>query len=142
MPCRPWPNSWNRVRASSGDSSDGSPSAPLEKLQTLMIKGATAPSSFCWSRSEVIQAGALRGAGEGVALEKRLVPAGGILHLPDPDGRMPDRNILALAEGDAEQAGGAVEGGVDHVVEHQIRLDRGVVEIGAALPQLFGVVAQ
>src|SRR5258707_995645 len=67
--------------------------------------------------------------------------AGRILHLPDPDVRMPDRNILALAEGDAEQAGGAVEGGVDHVVEHEIRLDRGVVEIGAALPQLFGVVA-
>ena len=56
MPCRPWPNSWNSVRASSGDSSDGSPPAPLEKLQTLMTSGATAPSSFCWSRSEVIQA--------------------------------------------------------------------------------------
>jgi hypothetical protein len=28
----------------------------LAKLQTLMIKGAISPSSFCWSRSEVIQA--------------------------------------------------------------------------------------
>jgi len=27
----------------------------LAKLQTLMIKGATWPSSFCWSRSDVIQ---------------------------------------------------------------------------------------
>jgi len=54
---------------------------------------------------------------------------------------MPDRDIGALGESDAEQAGGAVEGGLDHVVEHQIGLDRGVVEIGAALPELLGVVA-
>ena len=51
-----WPNSWNRVRASSGDSSEGWPSAPLAKLQTLMMSGAISPSSFCWSRSDVIQA--------------------------------------------------------------------------------------
>ena len=54
---------------------------------------------------------------------------------------MPDRDVLALGEGDAEQARGAVEGGLDHVVERQIRLDRGVVEIGFGLPQLLGVVA-
>ena len=54
---------------------------------------------------------------------------------------MPDRDVLALGEGDPEQAGGAVEGGLDHVVEHQIGLDRGVVEIGAALAQDLGVVA-
>ena len=54
---------------------------------------------------------------------------------------MPDRNVLALGEAEAEQAGGAVEGGIDHVVERQIGLDRGIVEIGAALPQLFGVIA-
>ena len=35
----------------------------------------------------------------------------------------------------------AVEGRLDHVVEREIGLDRGVVEIGAALPQLLGVVA-
>ena len=54
---------------------------------------------------------------------------------------MPDRNVPPLGEGNAEQAGGAVEGGLDHVIERQIRLDRGVVEIGAALPELLGVVA-
>ena len=42
---------------------------------------------------------------------------------------MPDRDVLALGESNPEQPGGAVEGGVDHVVEHQIRLDRGVVEL-------------
>src|SRR5258707_11313018 len=57
-------------------------------------------------------AGTLRGPGEIVAIEQRLVLAGGVLDLPDPDVRMPDRDILALRESDPEQAGGAVEGGV------------------------------
>ena len=85
-------------------------------------------------------AGALGRPGEVVAVEQRLVLAVTAPDLPDPDVGMPERDILALGEGDAEQAGGAVEGGLDHVVEHQIGLDRSVVEIGAALPQLFGVV--
>src|SRR6478609_659664 len=76
-----------------------------------------------------------------IAVEQRLVLAVAIPDLPDPDVRMPDRDVPALFEGDAEQAGGAVEGGLDHVVEHQIWLDRSVVEIGTALPQLFGVIA-
>ena len=54
---------------------------------------------------------------------------------------MPDRDVFPLREGNPEQAGGAVEGGLDHVVEDQIGLDRGVVEIGAALAQDLGVVA-
>ena len=86
-------------------------------------------------------AGALRGPGEVVAIEQRLVAAARVLDLPDPDVGMPDRDILALGKGDAEQPVRAVEGGLDHVVEREIRLDRGIVEIGAALPQLFGVVA-
>src|ERR1700733_5323266 len=113
MPCKAWPNSWNRVRASSGDSSEGSPSAPLEKLQTLRIRGAIAQRGHPGPR-------ALRGPCEIVAVEQRLVLAAGILDLPDPDVRMPDRNIGALREGDPEQAGGAVERGLDHVVERQI----------------------
>src|SRR4029453_7603394 len=107
MPCRPWPNSWNRVRASSGDSSEGSPSAPLEKLQILRTSGAVSPSSFCWSGSEVIQA------------PERFEFAVAALHFPDPDVRVPDRDVLALGEGDAEQARGAVEGRVDHVIERE-----------------------
>src|SRR5205085_9603001 len=79
-------------------------------------------------------AGALRGPGKVVAIEQRLVAALGILDLPDPDVRMPDRDILALGKSDAEQAPGAVEGGLDHVVEREIGFYGGVVEIGAALP--------
>src|ERR1700749_1552261 len=54
---------------------------------------------------------------------------------------MPDRNVLALAEGDTEQAGGKVEGGLDHVIESKIGLYRTVVEIGFALADLLRVVA-
>ncbi len=86
-------------------------------------------------------AGSLRGAGVIVAIEQRLVLAVAIPDFPDPDVGVPGRDILALLEGDAEQAGGAVEGGLDHVVEHKIGLDRGVIEIGADLPELLGVVA-
>ena len=142
MPCRPWPNSWNSVRASSGDSSDGSPFAPLAKLQTLMIKRRDlAVELLLVAQRGHPGAGALRGPREVIAVEQRLVLAVGVLDLPDPDVRMPDRDVLALREGNPEQAGGAVEGGIDHVVEDEIGLDRGVVEIGAALAQDLGVVA-
>ncbi len=86
-------------------------------------------------------AGALRGPGEVVAVEQRLVAPGGILDFPDPDIRMPDRDIPALRKTQPEQAVSGVERGLDHMVEREIRLDRRVVEIGTALPQLFGIVA-
>ncbi len=54
---------------------------------------------------------------------------------------MPDRNILALGEGQPEQPARRVEGGRDHVAECEIRLDGAVGEIGPALAQLLGVVA-
>src|SRR3954468_13260770 len=76
-----------------------------------------------------------------VAVEQRLVLAVAIPDLPDPDVRMPDGNILALREGDAEQARCAVERGCDHIVEREVRLYRGVVEIGAVEAELFGVEA-
>src|ERR1700723_307186 len=86
-------------------------------------------------------AGALRGPGEVVAIKQRLVLTRTVLDLPDPYVRMPNRNILALSEADAEKARRAVKSGLDHVVEGEIGLDRGVVEIGPDLPQLLGVVA-
>jgi hypothetical protein len=58
-PCRPWPNSWNSVRASSSDSSVGSPGAPLAKLLLLRITGSSAIAAgelrFC-QRSALIHA--------------------------------------------------------------------------------------
>ena len=54
---------------------------------------------------------------------------------------MPDRDVLALGEGHAEQPGRHIKGRIDHVIEREIRLDRRIVEVGAALAQLFGVVA-
>ena len=84
---------------------------------------------------------AFRGSGEVVAIEQRLMPALAVPDFPDPDVRMPDRDIPALGEAEAEQPACAVERGLDHVVERQIGLDRGVIKIGAALPQLLGVEA-
>src|ERR1700739_3416453 len=69
-------------------------------------------------------AGTLGGAGKVVAIEQRLVGARGIADLPDPDVRMPHRDILALGKGDAEQAGGAVKGGLKYAVERQVRVYR------------------
>ena len=59
-PCRPWPNSWNSVRASSKLSSVGSPGAPLAKLLLLTMIGSTGaapspPLRDCM-RYELIQA--------------------------------------------------------------------------------------
>src|SRR3984957_17489016 len=62
--------------------------------------------------------------GAGVAITQRLVLTRTVLDLPDPYVRMPDRNILALSEADAEKARRAVESGLDHVVEGEIGLDR------------------
>ena len=56
MPWRPWPNSWNRVRASSKDSRLASPFGALAKFMTLTTIGRTTPSSFFWSRKPDIQA--------------------------------------------------------------------------------------
>ncbi len=54
---------------------------------------------------------------------------------------MPHRDILALGEGEPEQAAGAIERRLDHVVEREIGLDGGVIEISAALTQPLGVIA-
>ncbi len=79
-----------QVRASSGDSSEGWPSAPLEKLQTLMTRGAISPSSRCWSRSEVIQAPERFEAARSSRRRTAPCAAVGALDLPDPDVGMPD----------------------------------------------------
>ena len=43
MPCRPWPNSWNSVRASSSDSKVGAPGAaldvPLTNINASYVRG-------------------------------------------------------------------------------------------------------
>src|SRR5712664_4926585 len=46
---------------------------------------------------------ALRGPGEVVAIEQRLVLPCAVGYFPDPAVRMPDRDILALGEAEAEQ---------------------------------------
>ncbi len=56
MPCNPWPNSWNNVRASSKERRAGSPGDGFEKFITLMTIGLTSPPSFFCPRKLLIQA--------------------------------------------------------------------------------------
>ena len=54
---------------------------------------------------------------------------------------MPGRNIRALLDPQAEQPLGGEERSLDHPVEREVRFDRGLVEIAAALAQLFRIIA-
>ena len=53
---------------------------------------------------------------------------------------MVDRHVVHLGEGEAEQPAGGVEGRLDHLLELQVRLQLGLVEIEEPLPHLLGVV--
>ena len=55
MPCRAWPNSWNRVVTSSQVSSVGSPAGGCGMLRLLVTTGLL-PSRVDWSTKLVIQA--------------------------------------------------------------------------------------
>ena len=86
-------------------------------------------------------AAALRGPGEIIAEEQADLVAAGAAHLPDPDVGMPHRQLGAHGKAQAEQTLRGIERGLDHAVEVEIGLDRGLVEIAAPLPQFFGVIA-
>ena len=62
-------------------------------------------------------------------------------HLPDAHIGVVDRDVVELLEGEAEQPARRVEGRRDHLVELQIGLQLGLVEIEPALAHLFGIVA-
>jgi len=83
----------------------------------------------------------LAGAGEIVVQKQACMDAGTVANLPDTDIRMIDRQVVALGEGNAEQAPGSVERGLNHIVEDEVRLYFGLVEVVFGLPDLLGVVA-
>ena len=62
-------------------------------------------------------------------------------HLPNLDIGMIDRQVGAGGKAQPEQAAGAVERRLHHVVEDEVRLHLGLVEIVSSLPDLLGVVA-
>ena len=62
-------------------------------------------------------------------------------HLPGAHVGMPDRDVGARLEAQAEQPVRGVERRLDHVVELEVRLDRRLVDVVARLAQLLGVVA-
>src|SRR6516165_12139237 len=67
--------------------------------------------------------------------------AGTVADLPDAYIGMIDRQVAALGESDAEQAPGGIEGSLHHIVEDEVRLYFGLVEVVLGLPDLLGVVA-
>src|ERR1700736_944218 len=64
-----------------------------------------------------------------------------IAHFPRPHVIVPDRHIVATLEGETEQRIGGEEGGLDHLIKQEIRLDARLIHIAARLAQLFGVMA-
>ena len=58
-------------------------------------------------------------------------------HLPHPHIGMIDGNVVALGEGKAEQFSGGEERGLDHMVQREIGLERGFVEIIKPLRAVF-----
>ena len=128
--------------ASSRLSRHGSPAPPRAKLITLTTIGRTRPSSFCWSRSALIQAPlCLEFAGEIVADEQRDRRAVGAERRPGARVRVRQSHVVAGDEGDAEQAMGDVEGGGDHPFQRQIGPDLALVDVVERLAALLGVVA-
>src|ERR1700756_792700 len=64
-----------------------------------------------------------------------------VANLPHSDIRMVDRDVLALDEDEAKQAARSIERSARYVVEHEIGLQLGLVEIVLSLTDFLGVVA-
>src|SRR6516164_2435416 len=79
--------------------------------------------------------------GEVVVKKQPDMSARRVANLPHSDIRMVDRDVLTLDEGEAKQAAGGIERSADHVVEHEIWLELGLVEIVLGLTDFLGVVA-
>ncbi len=128
--------------ASSRLSRHGSPAPPRAKLITLTTIGRTRPSSFCWSRSALIQAPlCFEVAGEIVADEQRDRRAVRADRRPGARVRVRQSHVVARDEGDAEQAMGDVEGGGDHRLQRQIGPELALVEVVERLAALLGIIA-
>src|SRR6516162_1096211 len=96
---------------------------------------------FLVAQSRHPGAAVLRRAGEIVAEEQAAMTPDGVPHFPHPHVVMPDWNVVATLEGQAEQAVRGVERGLDDALELEIRLDRRLVDVAARLTQLLRVVA-
>ena len=109
---------------------------------TLTTIGRTRPSSFCWSRSALIQAPlCFESRGEIVADEQRDRRAVGADRLPGARVGVRRGHVVARDEGDAEQAMGDVEGGGDHRFQRQIGPELALVDVVERLATLLGIVA-
>ena len=80
-------------------------------------------------------------AREIVVQEKPDMGSRPIADLVDPHVGVIDRQIRPFEEIQAEEAPRGVEGRLDHVVEDEIRLQFGFVEIVLGLSHLLGIIA-
>ena len=85
-------------------------------------------------------AAVLGAAREIIADEQADMAAGRVLHLEGAGVGVIERHADGR-EAQAEQPARGLEGGLDHLVELEVRLDLGFVQIVARLAQLLGVVA-
>src|SRR6202022_3375744 len=69
------------------------------------------------------------------------LPGWRIPNLPDPHILVPDGNVFALLEAQAEQPVRGVERRLYDPLELEIRLDRRLIHIAAQLAQLLGIIA-
>ncbi len=121
MPCKAWPNSWNkRVRlveaeqarlagAAAGETHDVDDDRQDAAVELLLVAQRAHPG-----------AAVLGVAGEIVADEQRDRRAVGAERRPGARVGVGERHVVARDEGDAEQAMGDVEGGGDHPFQRQI----------------------
>ncbi len=83
----------------------------------------------------------LRGAREIIADEEANGATVPIAHRPGACIGMIERDILALLERQAEKLPGGIEGGGDHLLQRQIRLESRLIEIELGLAALLGIIA-
>ncbi len=80
-------------------------------------------------------------AREIITEEQAAMAARGVAHLPHPHVIVPDRHVGTAFEAQPEQAVRSIERGLDHAVELEVWLDRGLVDVATRLAQLLRVVA-
>ena len=129
-----WPNSWNRVRASSKLSRHGSPAPPVAKFITLTTIGSTAPIELLLVAERAHPGAAvLRGPCEIVADEQRDRRA--VAADPSRRARRDGRASGRRARRSASRTGGCATSNAASIIaiERQIGLHRALVEIESAL---------
>src|SRR3984893_172527 len=116
--------------------------ARLGEIHDVDDDGAdVAAEPFLLAQASHPGAAMLGAAGKIIAEKEPALPALRIPNLPDPHILVPDGNVFALLEAQAEQPVRGVERRLYDPLELEIRLDRRLIHIAAQLAQLLGIIA-